>query len=177
MNGVPRSRRHHSPARRRFLAAASAAALASSAPFCALAASQTITVPALEVFDATQYRMLLAIARTLFPHDFLDEHFYAEAVAAMDTAASDPARAKAFETALAALPGNFHALDESSREAALDALEDEPFFALARGLTIRAIYANPETWPHFGYPGPSLEFGGWVERNLLDIDWLPELSP
>lgn len=176
MNRTPYSSNSHSPARRRFLATATVAALASTVPLRTLAVSQAAASPALEVFNPVQYRTLLAVARTLFPHDFLDDRFYADAVAGMDAAASEPARASAFEAALAVLPKDFHELDESAREVALDALEDEPFFALARGLTIRAVYTNPEVWPHFGYPGPSLEFGGWVERDLLDIDWLPELS-
>jgi hypothetical protein len=29
-------------------------------------------------------------------------------------------------------------------------------------------------WAHIDYPGPSLPFGGYVEKGFDDIDWLPK---
>jgi hypothetical protein len=34
------------------------------------------------------------------------------------------------------------------------------------------LFNNPVVWAHIGYGGSSLQFGGYVNRGLNDIDWL-----
>jgi hypothetical protein len=122
-------------------------------------------------------RTLLEVARTLFPHAFLDHTVYAGAVRQMDAVSSkDASQADHIRSGLQQLPDNFIDLDQRGREAALGDLSDTAFFKLARRTTINAVYRDPEVWRRFGYPGPSLEFGGWVNRELVDIDWLPEVD-
>ena len=119
---------------------------------------------------------LLCVARTLFPHEFLGDSFYAHAVANMDQAASADAKCELISDGLRQLPDDFTELDVASREAALGKIVDSPFFRFTRRSAVAAIYGNPEVWQRFGYPGPSLPFGGWVNRELVDIDWLPEVT-
>ena len=39
-----------------------------------------------------------------------------------------------------------------------------------------ALYNNPLVWRHFGYEGPSAEFGGYIDRGFDDLTWLPRPS-
>ena len=36
------------------------------------------------------------------------------------------------------------------------------------------LYNNPAVWRHFGYEGPSAEFGGYINRGFNDIGWLKD---
>lgn len=170
-----------SPQRRRFLRTAlGGAVLFAGGPLAFAAADEAEVVAIVEDLAALQQeqaRTLLTVARTLFPHDFLGDSFYAHAVKQLDDMASrDPARATIIRDGLAQLPGNFIDLDTRGREAALGALNAGAFFKLTRRTTVSAVYRNPAVWEHFGYPGPSVAFGGWVNRELVDIDWLPEVT-
>jgi hypothetical protein len=55
---------------------------------------------------------------------------------------------------------------------------DEVYAQAADGLLADArdrLYALPAVWQAIGYPGSSLEFGGYRNRGYDDIDWLPEV--
>jgi hypothetical protein len=63
-------------------------------------------------------------------------------------------------------------LSPGYRLASLKQLEATPFFQTVRGECITGIYNNPDVWRHFGYEGPSFEFGGYIERGFNDLGWL-----
>jgi len=67
---------------------------------------------------------------------------------------------------------DFLFLDESSQIEALAQIEATPFFAYMLQKTRDDLFNNPVVWAHIGYEGSSLEFGGYVNRGLNDIDWL-----
>ncbi len=116
---------------------------------------------------------LLAVCRTLFPHDFLGDDTYAIGAQHIeDKAAADPAAATVIEQALAALPADFSSLDQTARELALRALAKQEFVPLARQSTVAGVYGTPAVWTHFSYPGPSVAFGGYVDRPLVDLPWI-----
>lgn len=170
-----------SPGRRRFLrtAAGGTAIFAGGAIQFALADAGEVAAvfDELSVLQRNEARSLLMLARTLFPHEFLGDSYYAQAVKQLDSAAAaDAARADVIRSGLRQLPQNFVELDTRAREQAVAALDGQPFFKLARRTTVSAVYGNPEVWTFFGYPGPSLPFGGWVNRELVDIDWLPAVE-
>ncbi len=167
--------------RRRFLMTAlgSSVFAASAGWRFATAASGELSkrLEELSVLRADEARVLLQLARTLFPHEFLDDGYYAQAVKQLDSMASrDASRARLIKDGLRQLPDNFIDLEQSARETALTELQHDAFFKLARRATVSAVYRDPDVWPHFGYPGPSLAFGGWVTRELVDIDWLPAVK-
>ncbi len=159
-------------ARRRLLLTGVAGALAGSLDLTFKLPAAAASPPDLVVYDAPAARTLLAVCRTLFPHDALGDAPYMECVRAIDTAAADAGYRARIDAALARLPAGFDAADQAARERALSALRDTPAFGALRGAAGK-LYRNPAVWPHFDYPGPSLAFGGWVDRKMLDLDWLP----
>jgi hypothetical protein len=124
--------------------------------------------------DQTQCRLLLGVARTIFPHDFLPDAQYLKIVATIDArAAADQRVGTMVKAALAAFPHNFSATDEVSREDYLRTLAGSPFFDLAYQETIRGLYGDPAVSSLLGYEGSSVEHGGYLERGFDDISWLP----
>ena len=146
------------------------AGLATPAP-AAGAATRASTTKALNRQEA---RTLLAVARTLFPHDLLADDYYVKVVAAIDgKALADAGTLAMLRRGLATLGTKFVLLPESEREKTLRPLEGSQFFILVRSETLNNLYGNPEVWKIFGYEGSSVEHGGYLHRGFDDIDWLP----
>lgn len=121
--------------------------------------------------------MLGAVARTLFPHAFVEAEVYAQAAMKMeDRAGSEPGLASALDAALEQLPLGFPELSAPAREAALETLAGTPFFKLARQASLAAVYTAASTWAALGYPGPSAPFGGYIDQPLVDLPWLTSLG-
>ena len=134
--------------------------------------------------SAEESRALLKFTRDLFPHDRLDDSFYAKAIAPLqDEAAKDAATRKLLASGIAQLnaatmasAGKLFAdvSDEKVRVAAIKQIESGGFFAKVYGDTMTPLYNQPELWPKFGYEGPSSALGGYINRGFSDIDWLPK---
>jgi len=122
------------------------------------------------------------MSRDIYPHDQLEDRFYAAAVSALDAGAkSDAALKTTLEDGVAALDKSAMAVkstgyrgltDENDRVDLLQDLETGAFFQAVRGNLITGIYNNKEAWPIFGYEGESASKGGYIERGFNDIDWL-----
>lgn len=126
-----------------------------------------------------QAKALLAMGRTLFPHDMLDDRFYQNAVGALDAkAAEDATMRQQLVDGIRQLnaDGSFAAMEESARAAVLKKMESTPFFQTVYGESLNGLYGNPEVWKIFGYEGSSVEHGGYLERGFDDIKWLPKDS-
>lgn len=133
----------------------------------------------MKVLSDSEAKTLLAVARTLFPHDNVDDGYYMNAVAAIDAkCAGDPKTLDMVKKAIGKLnggPGKPYAeASESVRTDLLKDMEKSDFFALAYGETLNNLYGNPEIWKMFGYEGSSVEHGGYLERGFDDINWLPK---
>lgn len=151
--------------RRQLLRAGIAAAFVGAQGLPALALAATP--------DTTRAARLLAVCRSLFPHAFLGEATWLACVAKIEERLkADAAAAAAFAEGLAALPAEFASLDQAAREAALAPLVGSPFFKIARQSAAAVVYYAPETWQALRYPGPSAPFGGYVDRPLVELDWL-----
>lgn len=70
--------------------------------------------------------------------------------------------------------GEFLLLGESTQIEVLRQIEAAPFFAYTLQKTRDDLFNNPVVWEHIGYEGSSMEFGGYVNRGLNDIDWLDD---
>ena len=123
------------------------------------------------------FATLVQMARDIYPHDRLDDRYYATAMKAHDTADG----ATAIEDGVAALdtlavgagnPSYAETGWEIDRVALLRQVETTPFFQSVRGGMMVGLYNNPEVWPHFGYEGESFSKGGYLDRGFNDIDWL-----
>jgi hypothetical protein len=127
----------------------------------------------------------LRVTRAIFPHDSLPDEAYEKVVDQLQAdAASDESIREAIESGVAQFnePRPFAELDE---DAQLDKLkqaesDESPFFKLVHATAVVELYDNPLVWKAFGYEGPSVHLGGYVNRGFDDLDWLPDpplLSP
>ena len=127
--------------------------------------------------DAHAAATLTAMARALYPHDFLDDAPYRRVV---DIVAEEGGTARHTlladgVTALdAAVERPFVALSEREKLTALYAVEGSQFFEVMRAGTARHLYDNRALWPRFGYEGASSHLGGYKERGFDDLDWITE---
>jgi len=118
------------------------------------------------------------LARRLFPHDVLSADPYKEiATALINRASTDSMLAEILQDGVARLDEESSTpwlmQTEARQIAAIGRLEGGEFFRLMRTTTIEHLYRNRDVWQLLGYQGPSVEFGGYVNRGFDDIDWLP----
>ncbi|MGO7335632.1 gluconate 2-dehydrogenase subunit 3 family protein [Rhizobium leguminosarum] len=127
-------------------------------------------------------KMLVQVARDIYPHDRLTYSHYATAVGNYDgLAAKDPAIGSLIDGGLRQLNTlsnekfgmpYLQLSREEDRVGLLKAIETTPFFQRLRGDLIMTLYNNKEVWPVLGYEGASVEYGGYIDRGFDDIDWL-----
>lgn len=119
----------------------------------------------------------LRVARAMYPHDGLPDEAYDNVVGAVAAEASgnDAVRAT-IEQGIAALddPTPFKDRDGDAQLQALREAEGTPYFNLVRATAVVALYDNPLVWKAFGYEGPSVHLGGYVDRGFDDLAWLPD---
>lgn len=131
-----------------------------------------------ENLDADTFATLVQMSRDTYPHDRLEDKFYAAAVSGLDKAAKDDGALKTMLTdGVAGLNkaagGSYSGLkDADKRVALLKAMESDGFFQKVRGNLVTGLYNNKEAWPLFGYEGASADKGGYIDRGFDDINWL-----
>ena len=118
---------------------------------------------------------LARLARLLYPHDGVADDVYMEVIdGILADSANDPILDSAMAALNAAQLGDWFDLDADDQVAAMKSVEKESFFEAIRAGVRDRFYTHPKVWEHIGYPGSSVEFGGYVDRGFDDIDWLPE---
>jgi hypothetical protein len=173
-----------SDSRRRFLRGSAAAAAA----LAMLEGSRLIVGPgeawALEMrsFTPEQGETLLRLLRDVFPHDYLADVFYANALAPLDDAAAASEETRRMLTAgIADLDGRAVAAtgrpfselsSEATRVEIVEAVQGAEFFAAVHGTCQIPFYNQADLWPAFGFEGPSSPFGGYLNRGFDDLDWI-----
>jgi hypothetical protein len=168
--------------RRGFLAgsAATVAAVAASGG-SVLADAQAGPADDAHGVQTEKVRTLVKFTRDLFPHDRLDDSFYARAIIPLqEEAAKDPSTRRLLYGGIdqlnrlaVAASGKPYAKvsDESTRVAVIKKIEGGAFFNKVYNDTVVGLYNQPEVWPKFGYEGPSSAKGGYTSRGFSDIDW------
>lgn len=164
--------------RRQFMQAATGVLtgiLSALSPLAALVPGRSWALD-MRTLSSSQAATLLAMVRTLLPHDGLDEAAYALVVGALDAeaAGSAPARAR-LDEGIAGLGADFSSAPEASRVAALRAIEHGEFFQSVRRTALFVLYDNPIAWAHFGYEGEAFSKGGYLFRGFNDLKWLPDV--
>ncbi len=162
--------------RRRFLVAAIACSgLISSGMGAALLRASSAWAQAAN----TNADELTRMARLLFPHDGIADAVYAEVIdSILSDAANDASMTDMLKQAVAALNAtqnsNWFEIGADDQIKSMMLVENEPFFAASQSGVRARFYNHPKVWEHIGYPGSSVEYGGYVDRGFDDIDWLPE---
>lgn len=129
----------------------------------------------LTAFTSAEAATLMAVSRTIAPHDKLDDAAYALVIKAIDEdATKDDRLRKLTKDALADL-GDFSKQSESDRVAALKKIESGDFFRAMRLKTLQVLYATPMAYAYFGYEGEAFSKGGYLLRGFNDLRWLPDV--
>lgn len=125
---------------------------------------------------------LIHLARDIYPHDHLADRYYATAVKGHDTkAAGDADHKTLIETGIAALDGMAQGAEgrryrdlgwEADRVRLLHRIADGGFFQAVRSDLVVSLYNQKQVWARFGYEGPSVDIGGYLDNGFDDIDWL-----
>lgn len=151
--------------------------IALGSPLVALLPARAWSVE-LRTLTAPEARTLLAVIRTIAPHDTLDDAAYALVVSAIDgdAAASTEARAN-LTSGIASLGEGFAGQSEDARTERLRRIESGAFFQAVLVKTLMVLYNNPIAWAHFGFEGESFSKGGYLLRGFNDLKWLPEVPP
>lgn len=128
--------------------------------------------------DITQVTTLVAVARSICPHDKLEDLAYAIVVKSIDADAAKDEHTHALITeGLAQLDHRFAIMPEGMRYIALKKIETTPFFQYLRLKTVQNLYTSPIAYAHFGYEGEAFSKGGYLTRGFNDLRWLPEVPP
>ena len=123
-------------------------------------------------------KFLADMVYQLFPHPRLNKVVYTRVAEQVGEKIAQSAGLSAMsEEAMERLAGasreTWAALPEDEKVAALEQVQHTPFFQFVRNETLGRLYRHPQAWELLGYEGSSLEFGGYINRGLDDIDWLP----
>jgi hypothetical protein len=130
----------------------------------------------LTILTSSEGATLMSLARTIAPHDKLDDAAYALIVQAIDSdAAKDAGTHKMIQEGLAALRADFSAASEAERVAAVKEIESSTFFQTMRLKTLQVLYSSPIAYSYFGYEGEAFSKGGYLFRGFNDLRWLPEV--
>ena len=149
--------------------------LAAGGPLALLAPSRTWALD-LTALTSQEGATLLAAARTIAPHDKLEDAAYALVVHSIDAAATkDAALRKQYQEGIARLGANFASAAEAARVAALQAVESSAFFQQLRTNTLQVLYGTPMAYAYFGYEGEAFSKGGYLFRGFNDLRWLPDV--
>lgn len=130
----------------------------------------------LKTLTSSQGSVLMSVARTIAPHDGLEDAAYALVVKAIDAAASANEHLHALVgSGLAGLGENFASRTEAARVQALKAVEHSEFFRLLRSTTLGNLYSSTIAYAHFGYEGEAFSKGGYLTRGFDELHWLPDV--
>jgi hypothetical protein len=146
-------------------------------PLAAIAGGRAWAVD-LASLTSAEGATLLAMTRTIAPHDRLDDAPYAMVVKGIDGDASKEAKAhKLVKDGITTLGASFAFSSEAERVGVLKKIEPSEFFQTMRIKTIQALYATPMAYAYFGYEGEVFSKGGYLLRGFNDLRWLPEVPP
>jgi hypothetical protein len=148
--------------------------LAAGSPLALIAPSRAWAAD-LKAFTTAEGAALMAMARTIAPHDKLEDAAYALVIQGIDTeAAQDATSRKLVKDGLASLGPTFATSPESARVAALKKVEQTPFFQTMR-IKVFGLYASDYAYKHFGYEGEAFSKGGYLFRGFNELRWLPDV--
>lgn len=144
-------------------------------PLAAIARGRAWAVD-LNSLTSAEGTTLMAVARTICPHDKLDDAAYALVIQAIDSDASKEENTrKVIKDGIASLGLGFPASTEKDRVETLKKVESSAFFQALRQKTVQVLYATPMAYAYFGYEGEAFSKGGYLLRGFSDLRWLPDV--
>jgi hypothetical protein len=149
--------------------------LALGSPLALIAPSRAWAAD-LRAFTSAEGATLMAMARTIAPHDKLEDAAYAIVIQNIDSeAVKDELTLKLMKEGVATLGAGFAVAPETLRVEALKKVEQTPFFQTMRVKVFGILYATEMAYRHFGYEGEAYSKGGYLFRGFNELRWLPEV--
>ena len=116
----------------------------------------------LTTFTSSEAATLLAVTRSICPHDKLADLAYALVIQAIDAQVrGDDHTHQMIKDGLAALGPTFASSSETDRVATLKKLEPSDFFQFLRLKIVQTLYTSPIAYAYFGYEGEAFSKGGY----------------
>jgi hypothetical protein len=151
--------------------------LAAGSPLALLAPSRLWAVE-LRALTSREGATLMAMARTIAPHDKLEDAAYAMVIGSIDRdAAKSPATLAMLRAGINRIGADFASTSEAERVRRLKAIESTEFFRTVRADTLGTLYSTPMAYAYFGYEGEAFSKGGYIYRGFDDLKWLPDVPP
>ncbi len=150
--------------------------LVAGSPLALLAPSRSWAIE-LGSLSSDEGTTLMAMLRSLAPHDHLEDAAYAMVVKGIDRkAGQDQALRTMLKDGLSQLnaDGPFAGQDEDRRVALLRRIEATPFFQSVRVDNLMMLYDTPQAAALCGYEGEVFSKGGYLYRGFNDLKWLPD---
>jgi len=143
-----------------------------------LAAGAASLLPACaeKPFSEADRATLTSVAQDLFPHPVLSDAPYRAIVDATFPASARAGTLSDAATAARSLAG-YTASAKAARRARLAPRLSEPFFMGFRFAVLAGLYSDLSVTSRFGYQGPSLAEGGYIDRGFDALPWLPSPGP
>lgn len=149
--------------------------LALGSPLALIAPSRAWAAD-LKTLTSAEGATLMAVARTIAPHDKLEDAAYAIVIQSIDADASrDELTRRMMQAGVVTLGAGFATAPESVRVEALKKIEQTPFFQTMRVKTLSVLYATEMAYTYFGYEGEAFSKGGYLFRGFNDLRWLPDV--
>lgn len=149
--------------------------LAAGSPLALIAPSRAWAAD-LKTLTSAEGATLMAMARTIAPHDKLEDAAYAIVIQSVDAdAGTDGVTRTLVRDGVATLGAAFATAPENVRVDALKKIEQTPFFQTMRVKTLGVLYATDMAYRYFGYEGEAFSKGGYLFRGFNDLRWLPEV--
>jgi hypothetical protein len=149
--------------------------IAAGSPLALLVPSRAWAVD-LKVLSSAEGTTLMAVTRTIAPHEKLDDAAYALVIQSIDAdAAMDAQMLRMLREGVRQLGAAFATATEAARVQALKGVETSAFFQTLRVKTLGTLYATPMAYAYFGYEGEAFSKGGYLVRGFNDLRWLPEV--
>ena len=118
--------------------------IAAGSPLALLVPSRAWAID-LKTLASSEGATLMAVARTIAPHDKLDDAAYALVIQSLDAdAAKDAQLLGLLRAGIRQLGPGFASATEVARVQALKAIEITPFFQTLRVKTLGTLYATPD---------------------------------
>jgi hypothetical protein len=149
--------------------------LALGSPLALIAPSRAWAAD-LRAFTSAEGATLMAMARTIAPHDKLEDAAYAIVIQNIDAeAVKDELTLKLMKEGVATLGVGFAVAPEALRVEALKKVEQTPFFQTMRVKVFGVLYATEMAYRYFGYEGEAFSKGGYLFRGFNELRWLPDV--
>lgn len=127
------------------------------------------------VAENADLSVLAEMIATLFPGPGIEDRHFLNAARQVQSVAAAMGSTALISSGIGELRASgWENLSRAQRTDRLESIEASGFFQFVRFNASAALYGNSEVGLLYGYEGESFSKGGYVNRGVNDLAWLPE---